>query len=340
MERRFGADFSSVRVHTDSNAVQMNRQLNAQAFTYGKDIYFGAGRYSPGTASGRRLLAHELTHVVQQKYGTLASQINSYPFGALTEWTIIKYKYKQEISFELADAPYPSEEELKKLNMPLPQARVYLWLKTYKNEIIDAETKFRVDRRAIAGAIAWEALENVTPLSLRAVGLGKVHYWDWYGPFFGPKKTVAEQVEESGYLPHLTEKKRKEILKTPSGSIEYIGAIMSAFADEAEKPHDSGWKGENIRLRPEILTNAYQSEDIDSWAEHLDSKKPGDELKPGTPMALWVQANIVFLEKAVGKPNVPLLILSRKEFEIWEEIEEEVSPLRFELKDVDNLLHL
>ncbi|NOZ70117.1 MAG: DUF4157 domain-containing protein [Deferribacteres bacterium] len=66
MERRFGADFSGVRVHTDSNAVQMNRQLNAQAFTHGRDIYFGAGRYSPGTSSGRRLLAHELTHVVQQ----------------------------------------------------------------------------------------------------------------------------------------------------------------------------------------------------------------------------------------------------------------------------------
>ncbi len=66
MERRFGADFSGVRVHTDGIAVQMNRELNAQAFTYGRDIYFGAGRYSPNISSGKRLLAHELTHVVQQ----------------------------------------------------------------------------------------------------------------------------------------------------------------------------------------------------------------------------------------------------------------------------------
>jgi outer membrane protein OmpA-like peptidoglycan-associated protein len=67
MERRFGIDFSAVRSHTDSDAAQMSRELNAEAFTYGRDIYFGAGRYSPGTLSGKRLMAHELTHVVQQQ---------------------------------------------------------------------------------------------------------------------------------------------------------------------------------------------------------------------------------------------------------------------------------
>lgn len=69
MERRFGADFSGVRVHTDSNAVQLSRELKAEAFTYGRDIYFGIGRYSPSTSSGKRLLAHELMHVVQQTGG-------------------------------------------------------------------------------------------------------------------------------------------------------------------------------------------------------------------------------------------------------------------------------
>ncbi|MDJ0753610.1 MAG: DUF4157 domain-containing protein [Ardenticatenaceae bacterium] len=67
MESRFGADFSQVRIHTDHSAAQMNRTLNAQAFTYGKDIYFSPGKYNPGTSAGKKLLAHELTHVVQQK---------------------------------------------------------------------------------------------------------------------------------------------------------------------------------------------------------------------------------------------------------------------------------
>ena len=68
MEKRFGSDFSGVRVHTDSNASQMSRELNAQAFTYGSDIYFGAEKkYPTTTSSGTRLIAHELTHVIQQK---------------------------------------------------------------------------------------------------------------------------------------------------------------------------------------------------------------------------------------------------------------------------------
>lgn len=67
MESRFGNDFSSVNIHTGSDAVQMNRELNAQAFTTGTDIYFNEGKYQPHTDSGKHLLAHELTHVVQQK---------------------------------------------------------------------------------------------------------------------------------------------------------------------------------------------------------------------------------------------------------------------------------
>ncbi len=66
MEPRFGASFSGVRLHTDREAAQMNRELNAQAFTHGRDIYVGEGMYNPGSDAGKRLLAHELTHVVQQ----------------------------------------------------------------------------------------------------------------------------------------------------------------------------------------------------------------------------------------------------------------------------------
>ena len=66
MESRFGNDFSGVRVHTNAAAVQMNRDLKAQAFTHGKDIYFNASKYNPESTGGKRLLAHELTHTIQQ----------------------------------------------------------------------------------------------------------------------------------------------------------------------------------------------------------------------------------------------------------------------------------
>jgi hypothetical protein len=66
MEPRFGADFSGVRVHTGGEAAQLNRTLNSKAFTHGQDIYFRSGEYSPETRSGQKLLAHELTHTLQQ----------------------------------------------------------------------------------------------------------------------------------------------------------------------------------------------------------------------------------------------------------------------------------
>ncbi|MBL4604878.1 MAG: DUF4157 domain-containing protein [Flavobacteriaceae bacterium] len=70
MESGFGADFSNVRVHTDSTSVGMNQELGAQAFTNGNDIYFNQGRYNPGSESGKHLLAHELTHTLQQGAST------------------------------------------------------------------------------------------------------------------------------------------------------------------------------------------------------------------------------------------------------------------------------
>ena len=67
MEPRFGHDFGKVRVHTDTRANESAHAVNALAYTVGPQIVFGAGHYRPGTTTGRQLLAHELTHVVQQQ---------------------------------------------------------------------------------------------------------------------------------------------------------------------------------------------------------------------------------------------------------------------------------
>jgi hypothetical protein len=65
-EPRLNHDFSKVRVHTDNKAAESARNINARAFTHGTDVTFGAGQYAPETTNGKRLLAHELAHVVQQ----------------------------------------------------------------------------------------------------------------------------------------------------------------------------------------------------------------------------------------------------------------------------------
>lgn len=79
METSMGANFSDVRVHHDAHAEKISRELNAQAFTHGSDIYFNSGKYNTQTPAGRHLLAHELTHTVQQDNSRLRTSIQRMP---------------------------------------------------------------------------------------------------------------------------------------------------------------------------------------------------------------------------------------------------------------------
>jgi hypothetical protein len=85
---KMGKDFSDVRIHTDTNAVQMNKELHAKAFTHKNHVYFNQGQFAPGNSAGKRLLAHELTHVVQQnpKSGPMIQ----------AKWINDKYRYDTE----------------------------------------------------------------------------------------------------------------------------------------------------------------------------------------------------------------------------------------------------
>lgn len=80
-EPRFGHDFSQVRVHTDARANETARALNARAYTLSSDVVFAAGEYKPDTPDGRRLLAHELTHVVQQQNSNAEAHVATSSFS-------------------------------------------------------------------------------------------------------------------------------------------------------------------------------------------------------------------------------------------------------------------
>ncbi|MBD2744440.1 DUF4157 domain-containing protein [Coleofasciculus sp. FACHB-1120] len=71
MEKAFGADFSGVNIHTDAHSDQLNQSIQAKAFTTGQDVFFRQGAYAPGSRGGQELIAHELTHVVQQNGGAV-----------------------------------------------------------------------------------------------------------------------------------------------------------------------------------------------------------------------------------------------------------------------------
>jgi hypothetical protein len=96
MENRFGTDFSNVKIHTGNEAVQMNRELNAQAFAVGNNIYFNEGKYSPNSDRGKHLLAHELTHTIQQgsKIQSKSNTIQRYFDGKGTAGSAIGNSYR------------------------------------------------------------------------------------------------------------------------------------------------------------------------------------------------------------------------------------------------------
>lgn len=81
MEPRFGQDFSQVRIHTDQRASALAHEVNAHAFTVGRNIAFGKNQYAPGTSAGRHLIAHELTHVIQQANGLKSGSVASAGLG-------------------------------------------------------------------------------------------------------------------------------------------------------------------------------------------------------------------------------------------------------------------
>ncbi len=90
MENRFSADFSGVRIHTGGYAANMSSAIQAQAFTHGNDIYFNHGKYAPDTASGGALLAHELTHTIQQGASTQGAKSSTPASSSLSRKPIIQ----------------------------------------------------------------------------------------------------------------------------------------------------------------------------------------------------------------------------------------------------------
>jgi hypothetical protein len=211
-----------------------------------------------------------------------------------------------------------------------PSVAVFVWLQGHLDEIVGAEQRYRVDRRAIAGAIAWEALMN-PPAGLRKylTGFGrapmvpaKPHVREkLLSPFEG--RPVVKQVEEAGYLPRRSRVARKRFLET-GGAITTVAAIMAAFADATGGTayyRNAGAYGRDLadpRCDPVLLTHLYngvregEGRELATWRAYLDKKSPDTPLRLENPMARWVYANMQYIEAAVGAPQLAESCRSRK----------------------------
>jgi len=115
MEPRFGADFGGVSIHTDTRADLLSASVNARAFTLGPHIYFRAGAYDPGTPAGRELIAHELTHVMQQDgsaAGRAAMDYRPAIHHAAAAPPTIRRKFGMELELEVLVSEKIGEEDV------------------------------------------------------------------------------------------------------------------------------------------------------------------------------------------------------------------------------------
>lgn len=151
MENRFGNDFSKVKIHTDSTAIQLSQNLNAQAFTVGNNVFFNEGKYNPNSSSGKHLLAHELTHTVQQT-GTL----QRYPNQRRPDyWSI-------PIDFEMIDDPVERMELMRR------EYNYYLWKNALERlklgELDDKDLNFERLRDRLTGLKTVEMTDLITKI--------------------------------------------------------------------------------------------------------------------------------------------------------------------------------
>jgi hypothetical protein len=165
MEARLGHDFGGVRVHTGERAAAAAQSVEARAFTVGSDVVFGAGEYRPGTQSGRRLLAHELTHVVQDA----APQ-----------------RLRRTPARKVSCAPGP-------LNLPNgssiadPVAEITA-AEDRGNELLDAaidELRFAIDQINAGGEPGWPTISDSLGHAMQVMGLDPDRRATWTGRGIG-----------------------------------------------------------------------------------------------------------------------------------------------------------
>jgi hypothetical protein len=216
------------------------------------------------------------------------------------------------LSFELEfGSPKPAPSFHSNMRAQLPggatlgkrELRVLAWMRDNKDAILEAERAFRVDRRAIAAAIAWEALHNIMRGGLRGVGPGKMHTYSsqlaGVVSFLPKGDAIPQQVEARGLVPKpKSDDDRSTIMTTPRGATTYIGAGMRAAIDIAAAG------GFDISHDLAALTSFYQGYDLPGWEAHISKKKARGETTfvAADPMALWTISHVNFLESVLGSP--------------------------------------
>lgn len=173
------------------------------------------------------------------------------------------------------------------------------WLRERTSDFAAAEARYHVDRRSVAGLIAYEGLVNVHLSEygglVRWAGAGKVRY---KASPLGEGMPASKEVEELGLLPRRTMSERRALLRDPAWSIKYVAAIMRGLSDVVSRRTKV-----NVACEPGALATLASAWTLAEADRHFGNVRPGYKIAYNYP-GNWVANRLDFLERAVGRPEV------------------------------------
>ena len=246
METSMGTDFSTVRIHDDSNAAKMSKDLNAQAFTHGNDIYFNTGKYDTSSSAGQHLLAHELTHTVQQSGGSSEQ---------------IREKIQKKDADEKPNFKKASAKDLKDVG----------------------NTAGYVEKK---GATKFVFHINKLSAKKYTLADSAVKIFDKNKPSLMPKPGTRETSQDTKWKSGVRKEVKEQILKVGGLKEDYDTSTLYKLTHEKGKEGNKGIVGTITQLVNEVLIpnwsskggpNIYQIEHSVDWqilgtfADHIDN---------------------------------------------------------------------
>lgn len=274
-----------------------NMAKSALALTWKRsDVQYAVGMSRDQVQGLVRRLRMQKKNVSDDQFKHALSVLQSFRGG-------VEVAAGEALSFEVRANPYSAALARRvPSGFSKQEARMWDWLRFYRKQIRTHAIKFKIDRRAVAGVIAWEAMFNVMRSSPRSAGPGKMHLYDnALGGFgFEREDALPDELEARGYVSKKTEAQQERWLATVRGSLEYISAGFRAAADITQRELKI-----DISYRPKVLVAFYHSFLLKDWEARMRKKRTeGDAtFAIKSKMALWVDANLDFLESAVGRPG-------------------------------------
>jgi len=310
MEGRFGRSFESVRVHTDGAAAALARQANARAFAVGRHLVFGSGQYRPSADQGRRLIAHELTHVLQQRGGLHSVQRELFqPEAEAAESSDERLLVELHRLLGLDDATMPAAiksivTELIRTAVAGPEGHLLRALSaanfdaaTTKRLIRTSDYEFELSvlRTATSAAVQW---------TLTRTGEKR--------PLFGHAGTVADEAEPG--VGGTDEQTLNLVTPTPPryAADPAVGAPSSAQVDARELPSEAPARTTEIVAPPssDALGVADAAPEIDSW-ETSDAGR-GESVGTDAPSVPRPAIDVQAEDDLPEEEQAPELEVSRK----------------------------